>query len=157
MQYLGIVHGCRMFNYFIYRGMKGYPDLELGVPPLMREIRALAPAILEGSPVPKIASSNPAVHVAAWNLNGQLFVIACNTLPKTVLSQINVAGIAGEVQVISESRRLPVASGRLADAFAPYATHVYTTDLAFKSPTVLGEVEKTVKAAGGMFSLRYGN
>jgi hypothetical protein len=157
MQYLGIVHGCRMFNYYIYRGIKGYPDLELGVPPLMREIRALTPVILEGSPLPEVASSDPAVHAAAWRLNGQLFVIACNTSPKTLAVQLTIPGAAGTIQVVSESRQLPAAGGRLSDSFAPYATHIYTTDLSFQSPIRLAEIEKRVKAAGGMFSTDYGH
>ena len=157
MQYLGIVHGCRMFNYYIYRGLKGYPDLELGVPPLMREIRAITPAILQGSTAPGVASSNPSVHVAAWKLAGQLVVIACNVAPKTIAAHINTPGVTGQVQVVSESRQLLASDGRLTDVFAPYATHIYTTDAAFRSPIRLGEIENAIKAAGGMYSLNYGN
>jgi hypothetical protein len=157
MQYLGIVHGCRMFSYYIYHGVKGYPDLELGVPPLMREIRAVTPAILAGDPLSDVASSDPAVHVAAWKLSGQLFVIACNTVPKTVSARVDVPGVTGQMQVVSESRQLSASDGRLTDTFAPYATHIYTTDSAFQSPIRLGEIESTIKAAGGMYSLNYGN
>jgi hypothetical protein len=157
MQYLGIVHGSRMFSYYIYRGMKGYPDLELGVPPLMREIRAVTPAILQGDAAPDVASSVPSVHVAAWRLNGQLFVIACNATPKTVAARVNTPGVTAQVQVVSESRQLPASDGRLTDTFGPYATHIYTTDPTFHSPIRLGEIEKTIKAAGGMYSLNYGN
>jgi hypothetical protein len=123
----------------------------------MREIRALTPVILEGSPLPEVASSDPAVHAAAWRLNGQLFVIACNTAPKTIAVQLTAAGAAGAVQVVSESRQVPIAGERLSDSFAPYATHIYTTDLSFQSPIRLAEIEKRVKAAGGMFSTNYGH
>jgi hypothetical protein len=157
MQYLGIVHGARMFNYYIYQGIKGYPDLELGVPLLMREIRALTPALLEGSPLAEVSSSDPAVQAAAWKFKGQLWLIACNTSPKTVAARLTAPGAAGELRVVSESRELPAASGRLTDAFAPYATHIYTTDPEFRSPIRLEQIEQKIKAAGGLYSLSYGN
>ena len=97
------------------------------------------------------------VNTAAWKLNGQLFVIACNTAPKTVAARVNIPGATGQVRVVSESRQLPASDGRLTDSFAPYATHIYTTDSAFQSPIRLGEIENTIKAAGGMYSLDYGN
>jgi hypothetical protein len=157
MQYLGIVHGCRMFNYFIYRGMKGYPDLGLGVPILMREIRAVTPVILEGSTLSDVGSSDRLIHVAAWKLRGQLFAIACNAAPKTVVAEIAISGATGQIQVVSESRQLLAVAGHVTDTFEPYATHIYTTDTAFHSPVRLGEVENTIKAAGGLYSLNYGN
>jgi hypothetical protein len=34
---------------------------------------------------------------------------------------------------------------------------IYTTDSAFQNPIRLGEIEKTIEAAGGMYGLSYGN
>jgi len=51
MQFLAIIHGARGFNYYVYGGGKGkhgaihYPDLRIGVPYIIKELKSLAPAI----------------------------------------------------------------------------------------------------------------
>lgn len=155
MQFIAIVHGTRYFSYYIYKGMKGYPDLALGVPLLMKEIRAVTPMILYGEAAQGVTVADPAIHLTAMNYKGNLFIIACNVEPRTISTKIGLPEGVRQLKVVSELRRINIGGTQFSDTFIPYGVHIYTTDQQFKSQIMLKEVEETVKAAGGMHSLTY--
>lgn len=155
-QYLGIIHGARMLNYYRQGGpFKQAPDLIVGIPPLIKEIKSLAPMILNGEELHDINVSDSAVHLMALEYNGKLFIIACNVGQKAISVTVTVPSDITNLYVVSEKRQVKVKSGSFTDKFIPYGTNIYTSDSNFSSPISLAELEKEIKVAGGSFSFNY--
>ncbi len=149
-QYLGIVSGVRFFSYYKYGDIRGYLELRIGVPELMKEIRAVTPVLFHGRPDATVTADKNVIHLAAWRYQGERYVIACNITPGTVEATLALSG-AATVRVISEGRSVTINDGKLCDHFGPHDVHIYTTSSAFRSPITLSDLQRRIEKAGGAF------
>jgi hypothetical protein len=154
-QYLSIIHGTRFFSYYKFTFMKGYPELEYGMPKLIKEIQAITPMVLHGMPMTGVNSSDPAIHLLPLIHDGKPFILACNVEPKSVSATISIPESVSRMQVLSEGRVVDRKGAGFTDLFEPYATHIYSADLALSSPISLSEVQQTIIGMGGTFSVKY--
>ncbi|MCC7299619.1 MAG: hypothetical protein IT583_00885 [Verrucomicrobia bacterium] len=164
--YLAIIHGARAFSLFKYgdsswaqgdavakRGGVYYPDLRVGMPPLIKEIKALAEPLLTGKTLPAKAS-DANIHLLLKKLGNDYTLFACNVTDKPVSAVIDVLPEMTELSVVSEGRKIKAAGGKLTDEFKPYDTHIYTTGSAV-SGTTIEQIKADILKAGGVFEFSY--
>ena len=54
---------------------------------------------------------------------------------------------ADKLQVFSENRTVKMQKSSLTDIFEPYATHIYTDNMKFKSPVDVNELKEKIRKA----------
>ena len=128
MTWLAVAHGARGLSYYSWNGILGDPNLRVGVPRLVTELRELEPFILGVESV-QAETGSESVHVLARRLGAEVIVCAVNTSEDAVDAELHVPAL-GDTQlvVISEGRTMRSAGGRIADAFGPVAVHIYSTN-----------------------------
>jgi len=169
MTFVSIIHDVKILNYYIYsnlhfvnkewtddgHGTINFPDLRIGVPYIIKEIRALEDVILFGNEISSQKSGEDNVHISVKTYQGHTYGFAVNTKHKAVNQKIQVGENVKKLMVISEARTIEVNEGSFSDDFAPYGTHLYTDDPAFRDLTPLNKIESEIKTAGGKFSVPY--
>ena len=138
MTYQAVAHGAKGFLYYTWSPTQNYMDLKVGMPFLARECldlqdAILADAILAPEAEEAVNATGQAmehVHCSARRVGNDLYVFAVNTSTEPQTFRFELAGAAppSTMLVVSEDRHVTVEAGAFTDEFAPYATHVYTTD-----------------------------
>ena len=128
--YLAVIHGAKGFMWYIWPSQFSYPEMRIGFPHLIKELKTLEGAILSPKELKaKAVSSKSPVHVLAKISNGKVFIFAVNTTNKKITEKISIPGVEiSELQVVSEARKIAVSKNVFSDKFPPYATHIYTND-----------------------------
>jgi hypothetical protein len=148
MVYLGIIHGARGINFYSAPGFYNTPEFIVGIPALVKEMRALEPALLakEEIPVEIKSDKRESIHaLARRHANGAVTIFACNVEEdREIHAGLHLPIADGEFIVASESRKVSIASGIINDVFPPCGVHIYTNDANAK----LGEL-KTLSALAG--------
>jgi len=90
MTWLAVVHGARGMSFYSWNGIMGSPGLRVGMPALLKEIRALEPFILAVDAVEAQAES-PHVHVLARRHGDHVTVCAVNVTQKPVQTTIRIS------------------------------------------------------------------
>ena len=152
-QYLGIVHGARMLQYYVYRAIDKYPELRHGVTPLVREVKSLREVFVNGLPEKGVSTSSGEVHLAAWRHKGQLLIVTCNTLPEAAAAVIRLPDKTGALKVVSEGRSVTPKNGQLVETYLPYEVRIFTTDPAYRSPVSLDAVQKAIEGDRGLYRI----
>ena len=137
MAYDAILHGARGINYwgtaYTEKPSEFYSELKSVVSELVQMQPVLTADVVTGTAAGSVKSPESAVQMMRRNVNGKTYVIAINTLKKPTRGAFKVPGLAArQLQVLFEGRKVSVAAGEFGDDFAPYATHIYTDDVAFK-------------------------
>ncbi len=157
IQFLGIVHSAKFFNYYTFNSNYGaprYPDLRIGIPYIIKEIKVLAPSILEGVELVG-KSSDSCIHMLVKEYHGNLYIISVNVEKKLISATLTLPKEVKQLKVISENRILDVCDRSFTENFIPYGVHIYTTDIIFPDLTPLDEIAQQIRKEGGMFSLNY--
>ena len=121
MTYLALIHGAT--------GLKYWPMVTCSkllndrVVELAEEVERLTPAIVSTQPRQRLEASVEAVDAVMLTCGHERYVLAANRGPRPVHARIR-AGAQAEVEVLFEKRTIACA-GDIADAFEPYARHVY--------------------------------
>ncbi|MCC7300367.1 MAG: hypothetical protein IT583_04750 [Verrucomicrobia bacterium] len=162
--YLAIIHGARGFSLYKYgdstwaggtnttkKGGVNYPDLRVGTPFLISEIKTLSESLLLGQTTPAQAT-NSNIHLLFKKLGSDYYLFACNVTNKVVSSAITnlPAGITN-LSVVSENRKVTPAAGKFTDSFKAYDVHVYTTRTNLTTSATLDEIKTAILNAGGTF------
>lgn len=157
MNYLAIVHGAKGFNYYVYGkrdpshwGAVNYPDLRVGMPYLIKEIKSLSDVILLGVEKNKdVEIKNKKIHWLVKEYKGKKYVFAVNTSSEDI--EVEIAFSAHAVKVISEKRQIEIIEGKFKDRFLPYQVHIYTDNLDSKDVIDLEKVKEEIKKEGGWY------
>ncbi len=130
MSYLALIHGATGLQYFVRRPEVRFPKS----PQAWSECSAVAfeaaemtPALLSAEPRPKVTSSSPAVHVAAWLDRGIITVLAANSENAPTSVRIELPGVAysGEADVLFENRKVSVQAGAIEEMLDAFGTRAY--------------------------------
>ncbi len=139
--WMSLIHGSRGLIYFVHEWKPRFnesallddPDMLRAVTALNREIRELAPVLNRPAPLPpapvSVTSADPGVPVAATSRELQgtnyIFAVALRAGSTTATFKLPNSIADGRVEVLNESRILPLANGTFRDDFAPWAVHLY--------------------------------
>lgn len=139
--WMSLIHGSRGLIYFVHEWKPRFnesallddPELLPAVTALNREIRELAPVLNRPAPRPladvQVTSTDPDLPVAATfrELSGTNYVFAVGLRdgPTTATFTLPAKSTGARIEVLNESRILPLANGAFRDEFAPWAVHLY--------------------------------
>ena len=163
MNYLAIVYGAKGFNYYVYGkkdpnhwGAVNFPDLNIGMPYLIKEKKSLSDIILLGKDIKEeVKIDEKKIHYTVKEFKGKKYIICVNVEPVELNVEIKVPENIKKLKVISEKRIVEVKDGKFSDKFLPYEVHIYTDDLNFKDVIDLKKVEEEIKKEGGWYSYQY--
>ena len=145
---LALICGARGFIQF-NRMVAHYPELSIGMPHLTRELGVLGEVALSPTPEIAVTADSDSAKLLLKEHEGELWLLAANADMEPREMTITVPGIgarAGELQVVSEGRSVPLDGDRLTDRFDTFEVHVYTTGEAPDLPTV-AEIVAEIDAA----------
>ncbi len=126
-----------------------YPELYLGMPEMVREVRYLAPALLEDDvtdPANRVDNGN--VRMLVKKHNGEWWIFAVSTTPGREQARFTLPALGDrELRAVSEDRVLKAVKGEFADRFDNYQVHIYTTDPAPSGLKSVAAIEAEIAAA----------
>lgn len=165
--YLAIIHGTRGFSLYKYgnskwtaginpatKGSVNYPDLRVGMTPLIKEIKSLAEPLLNGKTIP-VKASDPNIHLLLKKNGDAYYLFACNVTDKKVSAKMDLPSEITGLSVISEGRNIKTADGKITDEFKPYDVHLYTTRKDFDSGVTIDKIKADILKEGGVFEFKY--
>ncbi len=138
--WMSLVHGSTGLIYFVHEfkpkfieaGLFADAEMAKAVGEVNKQIHDLAGVLNSPSlpPGDAVAESSPAdapVDVMAKKHDGAiyLFAVAMRNAEAKCKFRIKGATPGAKVEVLGESRTIPLKSGAFEDAFAPYAVHLY--------------------------------
>ena len=136
---MALIHGAKGLIYFVHQFKPTFDDHALLDDPIMlkevtalnHQIQTLAPA-LNSPTVEKavtVQSSSPEVplDIMVKRRKRALYVFAVGMRNGATTGTFTTRGLpaGATVEVLGESRALPVHNGRFTDDFRPYAVHLY--------------------------------
>lgn len=126
-----------------------YPELYLGMPEMVKEVRCLAPVLLEddvADPADKVDNAN--VRMLVKQHDGAWWIFAVSTTPGKEKARFTLPALGDrELQVVSEDRTVKAAGGQFDDVFDNYQVHIYTTDTALPKLKSVAAIEAEIAAA----------
>jgi len=151
MAYQAVIHGAKGFLWYTFSQVGNYPELNLGMPFLAREVLALKEFVL----APEVpfdlqvkAPQREHVHASLRRVGEEWVLFAVNTATEAQTVEFSLPAEMGDpLFVISENRTAPVQNGRLTDDFALYATHLYTNSERLAGGELLAEVQQAIDQA----------
>ncbi len=128
---LMLILGCQGVLFY-NRTTPQYPELYVGMHHLRLELMAVGKnLVIQERVQPAPASAAPSLKMMGrrHRETGKVWLMACNASDTPCDAEIVFPALGdASLQVLSESRRVRAASGRLKDHFAPWEVHVYTDD-----------------------------
>lgn len=137
--WMAITQGARGLIYFVHEfkpvfnehALLDDPEMLAGVTAINRQIQALAP-VLNSPTIPgavTVATDNPDVPVAALVKRHKdalyLFTVGMRNAPTTATFTLKDLPPGATVEVLDESRTLPIMESTFSEQFTPYAVHLY--------------------------------
>ncbi|MEW6751122.1 MAG: discoidin domain-containing protein [Candidatus Latescibacterota bacterium] len=131
--YQAAVYGARGFLWYTYSQVSSYPDLDIGMCWLSREVADLGPYLLapvEAAQIEVEAAHPEHVHAALRTAGGHraLIVVSTDTVAQDVALRVPALAGTDLLHVVSEGRTVEVDAGTVRDGFDVYQTHIYATD-----------------------------
>ena len=135
---MSLIHGSRGLIYFVHQFQPTFkeaallddPEMLAGVTALNRQIHALA-AVLNSPTVDAVIVTSSAQEVPiacmAKRHGGATYLFAVAMRNQSTRGSFRIKGLAKDsrLEVLSESRTVPVADGEFTDNFGPYEVHLY--------------------------------
>jgi hypothetical protein len=138
MSYQALIEGANGLIWYVYDdklfNVLDHPELWTMMKQLTGEIRTLTPILLEPAYDAVRFATGPdnCVRAACIKQGGYLYILTAHTNDKD-LGQIELTPprlpAKATVEVMFENRTLQASNGKITDAFAPYAVHVYRVKL----------------------------
>ena len=137
--------------WYTYGHRHNYESLDLGIPFLGREARALQTAILapeQPGAITWTADAPTHIQAAVRTVGKHTTIFTVNTSTAPQNAQFTVKGLSTDtLYVLAEDRTVAVAGGRFSDAFELYGGHIYTTDAALAKGTTLAQTQAAIEKA----------
>jgi hypothetical protein len=138
MTYQALIEGANGLIWYTYDDklfkVREHPELWAMMKQLVAEIKTLTPALLEPAFDATRFATGPdnCLRGACIRQGRDLYIMTAHTNDKD-LGQVELAppGLPAKatLEVMFEKRSLTAADGKITDAFAPYAVHVYRVRL----------------------------
>lgn len=146
MTYLALINGARGIQYFVRKGLNGFPKstaawAECGKMAL--ETAELIPFYSEGESINAIAVNDSNIRVKALAKDSTLVVICVNTLNRPSRFTITLPDTvsSGQAAVLFENRNVKVEKNVLSDMIDGFGTRVYKISLKKSSPASVEKQE----------------
>jgi hypothetical protein len=138
--WMSLIHGARGLIYFVHEFKPKFnehallddPEMLAEVTATNRRIRSLAPVLnsdtIEGLVTVRSDSAVVPIDLMVKRLKGETTICAVGMRNRAASAAFTLTGLlrtAGSVEVLGESRTLPVRDGRFTDTFQPYDVHLY--------------------------------
>ncbi|MFA6292061.1 MAG: discoidin domain-containing protein [Victivallales bacterium] len=147
MAYLAITHEVKGIYWF---GGLNIPELRVGMPYLIDEIRALSPVFLSSTVGRtgdgQISASGGKIDYLLKKYNNDLYFFTVNTKPESASVKFKIAENIKELNVLGENRTVKIIDGQFEDSFKGYEAHVYTDSTKPVSITPLAMVYQKIEA-----------
>ena len=126
-----------------------YPEIYIGMPYFVKEVKYLAPAFLENDVEDKANKvSNPAVRFIVKKLKNDYFIMAVSTNHNKEKADFTIPAVGNrKLYAVSEKRSIMAKNGKFSDIFDNYQVHIYTTDANAAKVIPLEQIEKEIAAA----------
>jgi hypothetical protein len=137
--WMSLVHGSRGLIYFVHQfeptfreaALLDDPEMLAAVTRINQQIHELAPVLNSPSlaGAVEVTVTPPDVPVACMVKQHEgstwVFAVSLRPNPTTVTFAIRTGADARAVEVLDESRSIPIRDGSFSDSFGPYAVHLY--------------------------------
>ncbi len=156
MFYLALAHDTKGILWFSYEALisAALPELKLKIEELIGEATAINEP-LHGPTMTNIDSSNDQIHFITKSHGTDYYLISVNPTESAQTTTFDGAalGAVSEVEVLFESRMIPVSGDQFQDAFGIYERHVYKFEVEpgflppvadFSASPVIGDAPLTV-------------
>ncbi|NQT87386.1 hypothetical protein HQ560_11515, partial [bacterium] len=130
--WMSLIHGSRGLIYFVHEWKPKFnakallDDAEMlkAVTAINKQVQALAP-VLDAEALEVAVTSTVPVAAIARKHEGATYVFAVGMKKGATRAVFQIAGLAGQAEVIGEGRTVPVRDGRIEDDFAEWDAHLY--------------------------------
>lgn len=138
MTYQALIEGANGLIWYAYDDIQfkvlDHPELWAMLKQLTREIKTLTPTLLEPACDGQRFAAGPdkSLRGVSIRLGNEVTVLTAHSNEKDLGQQeLGVPGLpaSGQAEVMFEDRSIDVVDGKIKDAFAPYAVHVYRMKL----------------------------
>lgn len=150
-QLQAFINGARGILWYTYGHRHNYESLDLGIPFLGREARALRAAILapeRPGAITWTADAPGHIQAAVRTVGKHATIFTVNTATAPQNAQFTVKGLSvNTLYVVAEDRTVEVAGGRFSDTFELYGGHIYTTDTTLAEGTTLAQTQAAIEKA----------
>jgi len=129
------------------------PHVEIGLAYLAKEVAVLREAIMAPESAQEFAAvgveeNPPTIHLSRREVGEHTYLFAVSTSDKARDLGFRIAAFAdAPLYVVAEARPVQVRGGAFTDSFAPYATHVYTTDRRVAEQLSIASVLKQIEVS----------
>lgn len=148
--YQAVIYGAKGFIWYTYGQYGNYPELNLGMPFLAREMADLKAAVLADD-VPGVvtvkAPKPEHLHVSLRRVGDEMTLFAVNTATEPQTATFTVKGAPASLYVVSEGRKVSLAGGSFTDEFGVYASHVYSSREALAGREPMANVQAAIDRA----------
>jgi hypothetical protein len=140
MTYQAIVNGARGIQYFVRHGPNSFPKSTAAWDECGRialEVAEITPWLLSDEDPNPVRSGSGNIAVSSALHNGQLLIIAVNTVNSPQKADIRITGSTGSsAKVLFENREVAVSSGILSDHIPAYGSQMYLIDTKLRKEPV---------------------
>ncbi len=147
MAYLAIIHEVKGIYWF---GGLNIPELRVGMPYLIDEIRALSPVFLSGTTGKtgdgQVIAAGGKIDYLLKKHHDDTYLFTVNTKPEAANVKFNLAKNVKELKVFGENRTVKIINGQFEDKFKGYEAHVYTDSSEPATITPLSLVYQKIEA-----------
>lgn len=149
MMYQSVLAGAKGFFWFNFKYTHNYPEIRIGVPRLIEEMKELKDVILAADILDAVqieAENYITLRYAVREVNGVQYLLVINTGSSARKVKFNMLNLLGnpKLQVLSEDRSVQVNEGRFEDYFGPYEVHIYRSKVLDENLPTLAEVSKLI-------------
>jgi hypothetical protein len=136
--WMSLIHGSRGLIYFVHQFKPTFreaallddPEMLRAVTAVNQQIHQLAPVLNSASVSNVVTAQSPTDAPVACTVKQHggatyVFAVAMRNQATKATFKVERASGSAQVEVLGESRSIPVRDGGFADDFAPYAVHLY--------------------------------
>ena len=134
---------------FYNRSAEFYPELAIGTPAMVKELKILEPIMLESNyQAPEIKAPARPFRWMIKEHKGDFWIFAGSFQQKTLNANMEIPALKErKLYVFGENRSLEVKNGKFSDTFKNFDTHIYTTNEKMAKAIDFAAVEKSIQAA----------
>lgn len=122
MTYSSLINGVRGIKWFAQKPLSA--ELWNTMQHLAREVRVLTPVLYSLEDAPAVSVSSDGIDFVVRRHAGDTYIIAVNTMPRTVSAAFTVSK-AAKAEVMFDDRNAAMSGTVLKDMFYGYQRHVY--------------------------------
>ena len=134
---------------FYNRNAEFYPELALGTPAMVKELKILEPVMVESNyQTPDLKAPARPFRWILKKHKGDFWIFAGSFKPETLQANMEIPALKDcKLYVFGENRTVEVKDGKFSDTFKNFDTHIYTTNEKMAKAIDFAAVEKSIQKA----------